>query len=216
MQISCGLITPTIWGFRSWVTRTGTQYISPPIRRNPVHLSLKAQAPSFPASPSSHPFLPSFQEFPSPVLRAAAEREREGERSCLRLSVAICTRYVGRLCHELVYKSLHDDRPICDTRNPILPSWLRLRSTILVPPTWNRNCVNERWRYCENYRFWDCFHCFFWRERVIGEEFFFYFFNWWAVSFWGYFKKDKKMALFRWEFWIGVDRGWNFLSSFCL
>lgn len=134
MQISCGLITPAIRGFRSRVTRTGTQYISPPIRRNPLHLSLKAQAPSFPLLPT-----PSFH---GSLLLLAAAADRERDRVCL--SVAICTRYVGRLCHELVYKSLHDDRPICDTRNPILPSWLRLPSTIVVPATWNGNCVNER------------------------------------------------------------------------
>lgn len=195
--------------------------------RNPIYFSTDKKKPCASESKgagalfSGVPFFPPLPSFLpgvsfSRLKSCSREREREGERSCLRLSVAICTRYVGRLCHELVYKSLHDDRPICDTRNPILPSWLRLRSTILVPPTWNRNCVNERWRYCENYRFWDCFHCFFWRERVIVKGVFFFFFNWWAVSFWGYFKKDKKMALFRWEFWIGLDRGWNFLSSFCL
>lgn len=140
MQISCGLITPTIWGFRSRVTRTGTQYISPPIRRNPLHLSLKAQAPSF---------------LRPPLLPLARVSFWERERWCLCLSAAICTRCVGRLCHGLVYKSLHDDRPICDTRNPILPSWLRLRSTIhVVPTTWNRNCVNERWRYGNDSVLW--------------------------------------------------------------
>lgn len=113
--------------------------------RNPIYFSTDKKKPSASESkgagalfsPSSHPFLP--RESPS-----ARSCSRQRERSCLCLSVAICTRYVGRLCHELVYKSLHDDRPICDTRNPILPSWLRLPSTIVVPATWNGNCVNER------------------------------------------------------------------------
>lgn len=112
--------------------------------RNPIYFSTDKKKPSASESEGAGAlFSPST---PSSFRTSLLLRERE--RWCLCLSAAICTRCVGRLCHGLVYKSLHDDRPICDTRNPILPSWLRLRSTIhVVPTTWNRNCVNERWRY---------------------------------------------------------------------
>ena len=157
--------------------------------RNPIYFSTDKKKPSASESEGAGAlFSPST---PSSFRTSLLLRERE--RWCLCLSAAICTRCVGRLCHGLVYKSLHDDRPICDTRNPILPSWLRLRSTIhVVPTTWNRNCVNERWRYGNDSVLWGfmsvlrSLSIFFWVERVCywwGGFFFFSFFNRQIASF---------------------------------